>query len=124
MASLLVVDDDADVLELICMALAAGGHTVKGVSGGLAALEILEDGSSHIDLLVTDVVMPGLHGFNLARMARLRHPDLKVLYMSGAADLAASKRDEGPKFGKMLQKPIRPGDLCREVAEALAGRGG
>ena len=81
MAALLLVDDDADVLDALASALASMGHTVARASGGLAALEII-DRQEPVDLLLTDVVMPGLHGFNLARMAILRRPDIRILYMS------------------------------------------
>jgi DNA-binding NtrC family response regulator len=117
-ASLLVVDDDLSVLDGFCTALTSGGHRVARALSGMAALEILERDA--IDLLLTDVVMPGLHGFNLARMARLRRADLRVLYITGYADLEEVVKDQGPRLGKLLHKPIRPDDLRREVDEALA----
>ncbi len=120
MASLLVVDDDPDVLDALCAMLAGMGHTVERATGGLPALEIIE--GKPVDLLMTDVVMPGLHGFNLARMAVLRCPTLKVLYFTGYTDVTISQ-DEGQKFGKLLNKPLRHDDVRREVAEALAGDG-
>jgi two-component system, cell cycle sensor histidine kinase and response regulator CckA len=119
MALLLVVDDDPDVLDALCGALAPAGHVVERAASGLLALEIL-DQEKPIDLVLTDVPMPGLHGVNLARMAVLRRRELKVLYMSGYTDLETILRDEGPRLGKLLSKPILPADLQREVAEALA----
>ena len=120
MASLLVVDDDMDVLDAMCAVLSADGHNVWPASGGLPALQILDAELHNLDLILTDVVMPGLHGFNLSRMARLRRPEIKVLYISGFTEMPTTLRDEGPKLGKMLQKPIMPADLRREVTEALA----
>ena len=116
MASLLVVDDDADVLEPICAVLRGAGHNVEQASSVLAALEILE--RSRIDLLLTDVVMRGLNGFNLARMAVLRQAALKVLYYSGYSEFTIGA-DDGVKFGKLLHKPLLPDDLRHEVARAL-----
>ena len=124
MASVLVVDDDVDVLDAVCASLAAIGYAVECVSTGLAALDILDDRSKQIDLLLTDVVMPGLHGFNLSRMARLRRPDLRVLYMSGFTDFQRILEDAGPRLGKLLRKPFRPADLWREVEAALAASPG
>jgi DNA-binding NtrC family response regulator len=124
MAFVLVVDDDADVLDSLCASLTALGYMVEAVSSGLAALDVLDDRSKEIDLLLTDVVMPGLHGFNLSRMARLRRPDLRVLYMSGFADLERILQDAGPRLGKPLQKPFRPADLRREIETALAASPG
>jgi DNA-binding NtrC family response regulator len=119
MATVLIVDDDPDVLDALSAVIASAGHTVERAARGLAALDIL-DQRTQIDLLLTDVVMPGLHGFNLARMGRLRRPDLRVLYISGFADLETIVQDEGPKLGKLLSKPLAPAELRREVAEALA----
>jgi DNA-binding NtrC family response regulator len=53
-------------------------------------------------------------------MARLRRPDLRVLYMSGYTDFERILEDTGPRFGKLLQKPFRPADLGREIETALA----
>ena len=119
MASLLVVDDDADVLDALCAALASTGHTVERASSGLAALEVL-DRTPGIELLLTDVVMRGLHGFNLARMAVMRRHDLRVLYFTGNAEMELVRQDTGPKYGKILHKPLRPDELRREVEAALS----
>src|SRR5260370_7443541 len=120
MASLLVVDDDPDVLDALCAMLAGMGHTVERATGGLPALEIIE--GKPVDLLMTDVVMPGLHGFNLARMAVLRCPTLKVLYFTGYTDVTISQ-DEGQKFGKLLTKPLRHDDVPPHAAEPLPADG-
>jgi CheY-like chemotaxis protein len=119
MASLLVVDDDPAVLEALYAVLVGMGHSVERASGGLPALDILED--KPIDLLLPDVMMPGLHGFNLARMAVLRHPEIKVLYFTGYTEYT-TERDEGQKFGKLLHKPLTPDELRREVEAALAAQ--
>jgi CheY-like chemotaxis protein len=116
LASLLVVDDDTEVLEALCAVLRASGHDVEQAGSGVAALDILE--RKRIDLLLTDVVMRGLNGFNLARIAVLRRPALKVLYYSGFTEFTIGR--EGQKLGKLLHKPLRADDLRREVAQALA----
>lgn len=71
MAALLVVDDDPDVLDAVCAVLISMGHSVDRASAGIPALDILD--GKRIHLLLTDGVMPGLHGFNLSRMAVLRY---------------------------------------------------
>jgi DNA-binding NtrC family response regulator len=119
MAALLIVDDDSDVLEALSNVLAAAGYTVERASSGLSALDIL-DQQKPIDLLLTDVVMPGLHGLNLARMARIRREGLRVLYLSGYTELEEVVQDTGPRLGKLLHKPIAPSDLYREVSAALS----
>jgi CheY-like chemotaxis protein len=119
MAALLVVDDDAEVLEVVCAVLSGMGHSVERASGDISALDILD--GKPIDLLLTDVMMPGLHGFNLARMAVLRQPEIKVLYFTGYTEYTI-ERDEGQKFGKLLHKPLTPDELRQEVEAALAAQ--
>jgi two-component system, cell cycle response regulator CpdR len=118
MAALLIVDDDAEVLEALSAALAFAGHDVQRAAGGLPALDILDRGKP-IGLLLADVIMPGLNGLNLARMARLRRPDIRVLCSSGFNELEAILQDEGLRIGKLLSKPIMPADLYQEIEEAL-----
>jgi len=118
-ATIMVVDDAPDVLQTFEDMLTASGYSVLTARGGTEALDILDEGQS-IDLLLTDVVMPGLNGFNLARMAKLRRPSLKVLYLTGKHEQTKLLRDKGLKFGKLLTKPIRMGELRHEVAAALS----
>ena len=118
MATVLVVDDDADVLETLVAIVKSGGHRTVKAGSGTAALDIL-DGEADVDLMLTDIVMPGLNGFNLARMARLRRRDIKILYMTGFHEQSAAVRDTGERLGKLLSKPLRAADLRREVDAAL-----
>src|SRR5579859_7408842 len=120
MASVMIVDDDADVLATLASILKVAGHDVVQAGNGIEALNLLDRGDT-LDLLLTDVIMPGLNGFNLARMARSRRPDLRVLYLTGWFQTAETMLDQGEKYGKLLTKPILPEDLRREVSAALAG---
>jgi CheY-like chemotaxis protein len=109
--TILVVDDDPDLLEMLVAILAEPGHTVLKASNGYEALGILVE--RVIDLLITDVRMPGLSGFEFARQAKLMRPYLHIIYISGKdidADLYA-----GPTYGRVIRKPVRAGDLLREV---------
>jgi CheY-like chemotaxis protein len=117
LATLLVVDDDPDVLDALCSMLEPA-HRVERASNGVAALNIIENGAP-IDLLLTDAMMPGLHGFALACMARVRRPERRVLYISGKLE-TMSLNDTGAQFGPVLLKPIRIAELLRAVDEALA----
>jgi CheY-like chemotaxis protein len=119
MSNLLVVDDDQDVLDTIKTFLEPSGHAITTANCGLPALDIL-DSNQELDLMITDVVMPGLIGFSLARMARTRRPWLKILYLSGGGENAQVCREQGSLLGKLLNKPISALDLRREVEDALA----
>ncbi len=118
MARVLVVDDDVNTIGVLCVTLARAGHSVELASSGHAALEILEK-SAVVDLLLADVKMPGLDGFGLARMARLRWPGLRVVYISGNP-VEVQLIDKAPKFGPVLPKTISGGDLLIAVETALA----
>lgn len=119
MAAVLLVDDDDDVRAVLAAALTDMGHGVMQAAGGIEALDVIER-KEPLDLLLTDVVMPGLHGFNLARMAILRRPSIRVLYMSGYAEGDVVTRDNGPRYGKLLAKPLRAEQLKLEVEQALS----
>lgn len=111
---ILVVDDDPDVRDYAVTVLEEEGFDVVAASGGEAALRVLERDPA-ITLLFTDVVMPGLNGFETARLARSHRPDLEVLFASGyATDLTPA--------GRLLKKPYRPRQLVQEVMAVLAGR--
>src|SRR5258708_7197764 len=118
MATILLVDDDPDGREILACILRSGAHKVIEAKGGTDALDVL-DGAEDLDMLLTDVVMPGLSGFNLARMVRMRRPVLRILYVTAFADQVLTMRDAGEKYGKLLMKPIHADELLKEVATAL-----
>jgi CheY-like chemotaxis protein len=119
MANILVVDDDSEVLSTLANIVKAGGHTVATAASGTEALDLLDRGIP-LDLMLTDVIMPGLNGFNLARMARSRRRGLKILYLTGYSEQEVASRDSGDRYGKMLNKPILPSELRDEVDSALS----
>jgi CheY-like chemotaxis protein len=119
MYSILIVDNDKDIIDIFQETLTAAGHAVVTANCGLQALDIL-DSDQPLDLMLTDVVMPGLNGFNLARMARMRRPLLKILYLADGGETGEIIRDRGIRLGKLLTKPIPLQELTREVEDALA----
>jgi len=108
----LVVDDEAMICSIMRSALEAAGHTVVTAPDGLAALELLQNERGP-DALMTDVSMPGLDGFELARRARELHPGVRVILMSGLADFAIEQLGLDPKGVAMLSKPFRLGEALR-----------
>jgi PAS domain S-box-containing protein len=113
---ILLVDDDPDVRAVAAAMLRDAGHTVIEAGSGGAALERLDAEASHIDLLIADLAMPGMSGFELARAARQERPDLPILFVTGFADMA---RSEESRHETVLQKPFRAEELAAKVAEAL-----
>jgi len=109
--TILVVDDDPDVRDYAISVLEDFGYRVLSAADGEASLSLLENDGA-IDVLFTDVVMPGINGFEVARRAVARSPRLKVLFASGyATDLTPA--------GRLLKKPYRPQQLTREIAALL-----
>jgi CheY-like chemotaxis protein len=120
LATILVVDDDSDVLELTAEVLSDSGYEVLKASGAEPALELLR-GAQQVDLLLTDIVMPGLNGLALADEAKRLRPGLRVLYTSAFVKTApfGDGTQGGPSFGTLVNKPWRLDRLCWAVDEAL-----
>ena len=113
-ARILVVDDSAEVRRLIARTLAADGHAVLEAASPAQALA---RGRPAIDLLVTDVVMPGMRGPELAAMLRRGRPGLPVLYVTGYASDAFDVSGDARAW--VLWKPFKMRDLRRAVRQAL-----
>ena len=119
--TLMLVEDEDQVLRFTRQVLLRQGYTVLSASSPLAALEMASRHSGRIDLLVTDVVMPGMNGRQLHERLRVDHPALRCLYMSGyTADIIATHGvlQEGVAF---LQKPFDVSQLVDRVREVLSG---
>jgi CheY-like chemotaxis protein len=114
---ILVVEDESSVRNFVLELLTAAGFATLAAGDAYEAIRIIAE--RHVDLLFTDIVMPGADGFDLAAQAKLIRPNLKVLYSTGFADKAAGRF--GPRHGKLLEKPIRAEVLTSEIKKALAG---
>jgi signal transduction histidine kinase/ActR/RegA family two-component response regulator len=115
-AHILVVDDDPDVRWIIAQDLQEIGYVVTEADSGRAALAILEQ-DTPCDLMIADLVMPGLSGLDTLRLARRTRPDLKVLFASGYADLSRFGSNLGSYV--LLNKPFKPETLAEAVHTAL-----
>jgi CheY-like chemotaxis protein len=114
----LVVEDDADVLQATREGLVELGFEVVSAGAAAEALARLEEGAP-IDLLFADIAMPGgVSGVELAERARRMRPGLKVLLTSG---YSAAALDLGPDAPPLLAKPYRHEDLARRLLETLQG---
>ena len=121
METILLVDDDPHVRPMIRDILELGGYQILEAGSGEEALRIEAAHDEAIHLLLTDVMMPGLTGPELARRFRPRRPDTRVLYMSAfsRADVVSQRIDLEPGV-PLLAKPFSVDGLLRTVSEALA----
>jgi signal transduction histidine kinase len=115
-ATVLIVDDDDAVRTTTADILEDLGYSVLQAATADAALELLE-GNGAIDLLLTDVVMPGISGPALARRARASRALLPVVFISGYADPEGIASEE--PLGRLVRKPFRTSDLRQQIEEAL-----
>lgn len=117
--TILLVEDEIAVRRLARRVLRQQGYVVIEASNGREALRLASEHSARLDLLLTDVVMPGMSGPELAEQLTREQPTIKVLYISGYADEALGHHgilEEGVEF---LQKPFTPQDLTRRIRETL-----
>ena len=116
--TLLLVEDDASVRRYAHQQLVALGYRVIEAHDGAQALEFLRGGAA-VDLLFTDVVMPGMSGRELAEQATQLRPGLKVLYTSGYAEDAIVHQGRLDAGVHLLSKPYRREEMARRIREAL-----
>ncbi len=117
--TVLVVEDDALVRMLILSVLAELGYAALEAADGSAGLAILES-AARIDLLITDVGLPGLNGRQLAERARQRRPGLRVLFVTGYAHEMAMSQDGLETGMALINKPFALGALIEKIHAILA----
>lgn len=116
---ILLVEDEPIVRDFLAALLRRHGYEVVDSATPEDALEWLEAGRP-VDLLITDIVMPGMNGWDLAKLAKQQRPTLRLLYMSGYADqfaVAATRLQPGATF---LQKPFTITEMTDKVKSVLA----
>ena len=119
--TILLVDDEEGVRKLVQAVLQSNGYAVLEASNGVAALAAYEKNAHKIDMVLTDVVMPQMSGFELGKQLEQDAPGLKILYMSGYRDNVLGSGGQAPKA--FLHKPFTPDVLLRKVRDVLDGAG-
>jgi two-component system cell cycle sensor histidine kinase/response regulator CckA len=119
MGTVMLVEDDEGVRSLATLALQRGGYTVIAFANGAAALARAASGALGVDVVLTDVVMPGMSGPELMRRLRTYYPTMPVIYMSGYAEEATARLEIDPRTLDLLHKPFAPQDLLKRVEAAL-----
>ncbi len=122
MSRILLAEDDTTMRVFLAKALERAGHDVFAVGDGLEALAAAR--TVQFDLLVADVVMPSLDGFQLAARARAAHPELKVIFITGFAAVSLKAREQDLSGAKVLSKPFHLRELVDRVHAALRERTG
>ena len=121
MANILVVDDETAIRTLLKISLEKEGHKVWEADSGITADELLN--TQAIDLMITDIIMPGLGGVDLIRDSRSGHPDLKVIAISGQGRVKAEillKMAEDVGAITTFAKPFEMRALVEEIEKLLS----
>ncbi len=119
MAKILIAEDDTAMRNFLAMALKRAGHEVDACEDGLSALAALEQGG-RFDLLLADIVMPGMDGIELSQKANDLHSGLKVMFITGFAGVALGDRNPAQDKTRVLSKPFHLKELVTQVETLLA----
>jgi len=118
--TILVVDDEPRIRSLVKSVLAKRRHRIIEASDGVEALGIVGQPKVRIDLLLTDIVMPGMDGIELARRTASQSPKVRVIYMSGKCEADAVRLDMERRGFGFVRKPFDIGELDAKVSQSLA----
>ena len=117
MPRILLAEDDDSLRGFLARALERAGYEVTACADGEEAAAVLDQ---DWDLLLTDIVMPGMDGIEVARQAAPRHPALRIMFITGFAAVALAAGDQGPPGAKVLSKPIHLREIVSEVERMIA----
>ena len=120
MARILLAEDDDSMRDFLAKALNRAGHEVDAVADGEEGLDALGEAPGAYELLLTDIVMPGVDGIELARRAAQIDTCLKIMFITGFAAVALNAGEATPNQAKVLSKPFHLRDLVDEVAKVMA----
>ena len=117
--TVLAVDDDPSLLGILEEVLKPLGYKVLSASNGEEALAMAAKHREKIDLLLTDVMLPGIKGQELAKQLLHRCPDVNILFMSGYLCPSMAHSDSDQRFEAFIQKPFSPNALLRKIRKLL-----
>ncbi|HHI88446.1 MAG TPA: response regulator [Hellea balneolensis] len=118
MATILYAEDDDAMRRFFEKALEKAGHHVIACSDGERALRALKFADGAFDLLLTDIMMPGLDGIELAKQAEVLSPGIKIMFITGFA--AVAKNESASPNSKVLSKPVHLRQLVGEIERLIA----
>lgn len=117
--TILVVEDDEALRVVSRKVLELRGYTILEASDGPSALEKCKNHAGTIHLMITDIGMPRMGGFELASKVKPMRPDMKILYVSGYPQVVHDQRKTSKGVRYFLQKPYTPGTLIKIIQEIL-----
>jgi two-component system cell cycle sensor histidine kinase/response regulator CckA len=119
--TILVVEDETALRRLLCLSLERRGYTVLAAKDGAVAIEIFQQRGDQIHLVVTDIMLPHLDGFELKQRITALRQDMKFLFMSGYSDELVEQRLTLTQGCAFLEKPFLPDELASKVRDLLRG---
>ncbi len=119
MANILLAEDDITLRHFLTAALEKAGHRVTPCTEGLSALNAAELSETSFDLLLTDIVMPGLDGIELSQRVTEIHPLIKVVFITGFSGVALDAQKAQESQANLLSKPFHLNDLVRQIDTVL-----
>lgn len=119
MSHILIAEDDNSMRQFLVLALEKAGHTVTACEDGLKAITLLQTEGLKFDMLLADIVMPGMDGIELSKKASDINPELKIMFITGFAAVAMGQRNQGAEHARILSKPFHLNDLVKQVNELL-----
>ncbi|HED34228.1 MAG TPA: response regulator, partial [Gammaproteobacteria bacterium] len=119
--SILVVDDEVDLLNVTCEILSRQGYQIFSAEGAKQALDILD--KERIDLLLSDIIMPDMDGYELSSIVDEKYSNIKIQLMSGYAGDQSIEHTESELSKNILQKPCRPKKLFKKIRALLDDKG-
>jgi DNA-binding NtrC family response regulator len=117
--TIMVVEDDVRVRDLVRLMLESKGYEVLTAGGADEATQLCAERSGEVDLLLTDVIMPGVNGRVLAEHLAAISPAMRILFMSGYSDEAVYRHGEISPNAAFIEKPFTDRTLARKVREVL-----
>ena len=117
MPRILLAEDDDSLRGFLARALERAGYEVMACADGEEAAAVLDQ---NWDLLLTDIVMPGMDGIEVARQAAALNPNLRIMFITGFAAVALAATSQAPAGAKVLSKPIHLREIVSEVERMIA----
>ena len=119
MAQILLAEDDSTMRQFLTAALEKVGHKVIPCEDGLSALEQAENHAGDIDLLLADIIMPGLDGIELSQRVMELCPGAKVVFITGFSGVAVTANQSNESHARVLSKPFHLNDLIEQIETVL-----